>query len=447
MDLSAILSVGALPSTEMDRIGVSGNQDQNTALSEGFGFEQNLAALLGGALITQPNQISIDSKSENFAQNLSKQIELNLVDLKDGGANSELALQSQMIDPENAAQNLSQDAFQVKNLNLLNSVAAFKALNTKTQGLNQSVVSVDSVSMASLQEKLNPTDFKDLKMVSGQNPVSVDDSPIENLNIKSSINGSVNNALEKSPQSGLMDPMKSLASLRAENRESLMDENVEAGGFDRLQSLSSESALKSSLKNDLGEALQLKASVKNEIKLAKPLNIKNLADSLFIQGQIGSDSIFQKAAMSTENLTAENFEAQVQTNLVQDMEAFISQVIETNEGGSISLKLRPGNLGEVQVKVDVQADSVRIQMDTQSQFTESVLKSQSHELKQQLQSLGLKIDELQISSKASSEQFHDSKDQKNSHNPFSQQEQRKDQQDSKRQFSMEENATLNFEEA
>ena len=404
MDLSAILSVGALPSTEMDRIGVSGNQDKNTALSEGFGFEQNLAALLGGALITQPNQISIDSKSENFAQNLAKQVELNLADLKDGGINSNVSLHSQMI-------------------------------------------GVDSISMASLHRKLNSADFKDLKMVSGQNPVSVGDSGIDNLYIKGSIDGSVNNALEKSPQSGLMDPMKSLASLRVENRESFMDENIEAGGFDRLQSLSSEGDLKSSLKNDLGEALQLKASVKNEIKLGKPLNIKNLADSLFIQGQIGSDSFFQKAAMSTENLPTENFAAQVQTNLVQDMEAFISQVIETNEGGSISLKLRPGNLGEVQVKVDVQADSVLIQMDTQSQFTESVLKSQSHELKQQLQSLGLKIEELQISSKASSEQFHDSKDQKNSHNPFSQQEQRREQQNSQRQFLSDEIASLNFEEA
>lgn len=447
MDLSAILSVGVPPSTEMDRIGVSGNQDQNTALSEGFGFEQNLAALLGGALITQPNQISIDSKSEKLAQSLAKQVELNLIDLKAGGADPELSLQSQMIDPENAAQNIPEDAFQVKNLNLLNSVEAVKALNTKAQGHDPSMVTVDSTSLASLQEKLNPIDFKDLKMVSGQNPASVDDHTIESLNIKSSINGSINNALEKSPQSGLMDPMKSLASLRMASRETLMDENIEAGGFDRLQTQSSEDVLKSSLKNDLGEALQSKVGVKNEIKVAKPLNIKNLADGLFIQGQIGSDSIFQKAAMGTENLPTENFATKVQTNLVQDMEAFISQVIETNEGGSISLKLRPGNLGEVQVKVDVQADNVRIQMDTQSQFTESVLKSQSHELKQQLQSLGLKIDELQISSKTSSEQFHDSKDQKNSHNPFSQQEQRKDQQNSQRQFSLDENASLNFEEA
>lgn len=433
MDLSAILSVGALPSAEMDRIGVSGNQDQNTALSEGFGFEQNLAALLGGALITQSKIISLDSKSENLAQNLAKQVELNLADLKDGGINSNVSLHSQMIGSGNAAQDISQAASQEKNLYLL--------------GSDQSMIGVDSISMASLHRKLNSADFKDLKMVSGQNPVSVGDSGIDNLYIKGSIDGSVNNIVGKSPQSGLMDPMKSLASLRVENRESFMDENIEAGGFDRLQSLSSEGDLKSSLKNDLGEALQLKASVKNEIKLGKPLNIKNLADSLFIQGQIGSDSFFQKAAMSTENLPTENFAAQVQTNLVQDMEAFISQVIETNEGGSISLKLRPGNLGEVQVKVDVQADSVRIQMDTQSQFTESVLKSQSHELKQQLQSLGLKIEELQISSKASSEQFHDSKDQKNSHNPFSQQEQRREQQNSQRQFLSDEIASLNFEEA
>jgi flagellar hook-length control protein FliK len=450
MDISTILSLSAFSLTEMDRIGVSGNKDQKDGSSEGFGFEQSLDSLLGGNLVASPQFNLLESQESHFLGNQKKEVESNLNNPLAEQADenrSQIGLNSQFLSIPNHFEKHFSDEISGSQKDLAKDLS-FSTLRSNSQGeenLNLQTMKTSSESHQTMLGGLSLMKDQQVGLAGNKIPPGRDSSRSGNSWIdqplaKGSVHEDLRASLENLSSADLANMNQGIALARAENRESIKDDHLEAGGFDEGNEFSSENSLNSFLNRDLDEALKHQAGAKDEIKTLKPMSIKSLADSLFIQGQIGSDLMSRSDSLLSESASTKNLATQVQQNLVQDMEAFISQVIETNEGGSISLKLRPGNLGEVQVRVEVEAESVRIQMDTASRFTENVLKSQSLELKQQLQSIGLKIEDLQISSSRSSESSHDSKDQRNSQNPFSQQEQRKEQQNSRKAFSLDEDA-------
>lgn len=167
--------------------------------------------------------------------------------------------------------------------------------------------------------------------------------------------------------------------------------------------------------------------------------LKNLADSLYVHKQLGPDVNFSIQEMKAE-ISHESAQASmVRENLVEDMKAFVTQIVESKDGGSINLKLRPGNMGEVQVKVEVNSDIVRVSMETESSAAEQVLRSQFDELKQQLQSVGLKIDELQISNNRLMDSSHGRQEnhQRNEGQQYYQQH-KEEQKDSREAFFIEE---------
>lgn len=141
---------------------------------------------------------------------------------------------------------------------------------------------------------------------------------------------------------------------------------------------------------------------------SKPTRVKDLADHLFIQKGLQSESTsnLQFNKLLNNNSIAEMNKPQatiVRQNLFEDMKGIISQAQVTKQGGSLNLQLRPGNLGHIKIDVQVEGESVRIAMQAEKSAAHSVLKSQAGELRQQLQIAGLRVDDIQVNSARSNQ--------------------------------------------
>ncbi|PIR22437.1 MAG: hypothetical protein COV44_07675 [Deltaproteobacteria bacterium CG11_big_fil_rev_8_21_14_0_20_45_16] len=158
---------------------------------------------------------------------------------------------------------------------------------------------------------------------------------------------------------------------------------------------------------------------------AKPSSLKHLADGLFIQkgleGQVDSAMAALRAGSSKFSVSSEPADLKlVQKHLTDDMKAIVSRALITKEGGQMSLSLRPGNMGEVRIDLQIKNDSVHVRMEAENSGAQQVLKQNVSDLKTQLQASGLKIEDIQISSsraQTSNEQksFQSYQDQRQQH--------------------------------
>lgn len=146
-----------------------------------------------------------------------------------------------------------------------------------------------------------------------------------------------------------------------------------------------------------------KASFKEGVAY-KPASFKQLVDGLFVQkglqGQVQGpgQSIVSggNAQFSISQEVPASQAASMRANLVEDMQAVMEKSMITKEGGSMKLSLRPGNMGNVRIEVNVDAGAVRINMQAEKAAAHSVLKNNMTDLKHQLASAGLKVDDIQI---------------------------------------------------
>lgn len=191
-------------------------------------------------------------------------------------------------------------------------------------------------------------------------------------------------------------------------------------------------------------SLNNEEAVASEMPVDRPARFKDLIDGLFVQKglnhQTADQQLIQFSKNEFQNVSGElrSDSKLVRTNLFEDMQAHIAKSLITKEGGEISLRLRPGNLGDVKLNIQVDAGSVRIQMETDKASASQMLKSQVSELKQQLSAAGLKVDDISISqskqSAAQDEQRHSNLDQR--------QEQQGNQHQRQKQESNEDSSSL-----
>lgn len=389
MDVLSIQALGAYPLTEMDRKGVSGD-DGSLPWGAGLGFEQSLFAML-----------------------VPSGVQLPTANLLNG-----LPQTAESMESANAA------AFPL-----------LKAPSKVTSGVPSPALSLMKSSVSSeveanadsRMEWQSPAQDAKVDLL-----ISKDGKPVQ-LNPESAKTAQL--------QSVSLNPVSHASQLQASSaKNSDISQKIDMDVISE-EELGNELEPLVNMQKDLrikGEALsELKINPLKEQSINRSLGLKNLADTLYVQSHLSSETQFSMPELKAE-IGSEGLQPHVvRDNLMQDMQSFITRIVETNEGGSVSLKLRPGNMGEVQVKVEVNSESVRIHMETESASAEHLLKSQSGELKQQLQNVGLRVEDIQVSSQRFSDSSMDQKggqgserdaqhsahqhkkDERNSENPFS----------------------------
>jgi len=138
----------------------------------------------------------------------------------------------------------------------------------------------------------------------------------------------------------------------------------------------------------------------------KPETLKDFASSLFVQNQLKSSGESNFASQIARQITVSEKPNSdlVRSNLFQDMKVHLEKMVAADRGGEVRIHMNPGDLGAVKIDVKVMGEAVRIDMTAEKSSAESLLKSQVGELRNQLQTAGFKIEELQISSSRSAQQ-------------------------------------------
>lgn len=136
---------------------------------------------------------------------------------------------------------------------------------------------------------------------------------------------------------------------------------------------------------------------------SQPMDLKTLSESLYVQKNLlnarTEDVSFSKQLDQFQASDASTIRPQV----VKEMEPLVQKVLLTNSGGEMTIQLKPLNLGKVQVDVRLDGDLVKVNVQAEQPSTRMALQAQSQDLKQQLQSSGLRVEHLQIGSMQASE--------------------------------------------
>jgi flagellar hook-length control protein FliK len=130
-------------------------------------------------------------------------------------------------------------------------------------------------------------------------------------------------------------------------------------------------------------------------------SFKSMVDRLFVESQFGdSASLSQPMPVSSEKTfdanPASNVTPVVRTQMVNDMKPLISHVLSTKTGGEMTFSLRPGELGLVRVELKMNSGDVRVAIHAEQADAKHLLQGQVHELKDQLVSAGLKVQEVAV---------------------------------------------------
>ncbi|MBN8554436.1 MAG: flagellar hook-length control protein FliK [Deltaproteobacteria bacterium] len=232
--------------------------------------------------------------------------------------------------------------------------------------------------------------------------------PIENLLSKESLKPAateMNEAVAKLDNSDLK-MSEEIRKLIGEAKPATQAKTpVQAEDLSSEESVSSELEIKNLMNSD-SQSLDVANASESE---APAKSLKHLVDGMFIQQNLENQNpenpnnaslalSFAKEVEHTFDVSAKSAVPEmVRTRLVNDMQPLVTKVLATNEGGEMSLSLRPANLG--MVKIDVQVDRGQVKIDFQAEQVQSkaLLQSQVGELKQQLHQAGLKVDEIKIS--------------------------------------------------
>ncbi|TVQ78254.1 MAG: flagellar hook-length control protein FliK [Bradymonadales bacterium] len=180
-------------------------------------------------------------------------------------------------------------------------------------------------------------------------------------------------------------------------------------------------------------------------------SVDEFAKQLMIQKDLGETAWLKSAGNSVERATPFSRPlGEMQQNLFEDMRGQLTKMVKTQSGGDMTLQLRPGNLGRVEVRVVVEGDLVRVNLVAEQKAGEQALRSQITELRAQLQGIGLKVDELNLQNLKSSSETQDHRSDQ-SQDEFAREFARNQEEKTKNQRASEENQsevteTLIFEE-
>jgi flagellar hook-length control protein FliK len=159
--------------------------------------------------------------------------------------------------------------------------------------------------------------------------------------------------------------------------------------------------------------------------LPQPSSVDEFAKQLLVQRDLGLTNSL-RSGLGEAEMTSNSQPRLMQQNLFEDMRSHVARMVQTDQGGKMTLQLRPGNLGRVEIDVHVEAKTVRIEMRADEQRGEQALRGQLAELRTQLQNAGLKVDELNLQNVRSTQDPDDAN-------------QARQDQDGNRQFAREKN--------
>lgn len=133
------------------------------------------------------------------------------------------------------------------------------------------------------------------------------------------------------------------------------------------------------------------------------MDLKEFSDSLWIQSQL-SGSKGEMGVLSARSITldasANEVNQSVRSQLVDGMQPLVSRVLTTQDGGEMSLSLTPEHLGAVRIDLKVAGEMVNVRFHTETEMARSAIQSQVGELKQNLQSTGLRVDQVVVQSQS-----------------------------------------------
>lgn len=144
-------------------------------------------------------------------------------------------------------------------------------------------------------------------------------------------------------------------------------------------------------------------------------SLKQMVDGLWVQSQMQTgvqDASFSLVGNQKMTLTATaETPTMTRTHLVDDMKPLISHVLATEDGGEMTMSLRPAHLGAVKVEIRVDAGAVKVAIQAEQPEAKAVLQKQIGELKQQLTVSGLRVEDVSVSTMqtSSSDQSRDSR--------------------------------------
>lgn len=202
--------------------------------------------------------------------------------------------------------------------------------------------------------------------------------------------------LESSPKPDLNQIMKQLTKTSEELVPNDLGDEMAAQSqksiLSRMEMSPSESKSEA-LMSSLNESQQKKSP------LSKSSLIDDFAKQLSIQKDLGFSSVSKLIRDMPQVDGAKSSSPmgnQIQQNFFEDMRVHLAKMVKNEAGGSVTLQLRPGNLGRVEIQVDVQGESVRVEMRAEEKGGEQALRGTIGELRSQLQSAGLKVDDLSL---------------------------------------------------
>jgi flagellar hook-length control protein FliK len=181
--------------------------------------------------------------------------------------------------------------------------------------------------------------------------------------------------------------------------EAFLDETFESEGIaskvmqiSQGESQSFQSDDSDSGANDFDQALIPKQSTEGT------KNVKDFVDQLWMarnMDQVKMDS----SSLNSEILDVSGSEKSLpdtKSQILKGMDPLITKVLTHKEGGEMTIQLKPGHLGAMKIDIQVVGESMKVGFEVENPVAQRMIQSQIVDLKNQLQSVGLRVDSLQI---------------------------------------------------
>jgi len=129
---------------------------------------------------------------------------------------------------------------------------------------------------------------------------------------------------------------------------------------------------------------------------SKPMDLRSFSESLFVQTNLlkGEGKTFEGEVQKLQAADASHLKPQI----MREVEPLMTRVSLSNTGGEMTIQLKPHHMGMVKVDVQVEGELVKVNFQAENPATRSALQSQVQDLKQSMNMIGLKVDQVQVGS-------------------------------------------------
>ncbi len=147
--------------------------------------------------------------------------------------------------------------------------------------------------------------------------------------------------------------------------------------------------------NEIVKSMSAKDFVEPES--IRPKTLKSMVDTLWIEQSVKNSTPSMEAVVSVQ--ASDSLQApQVTRSFAEDLKPMLDQMRASKSGGEMIVSLRPGDLGQVRVEIQVQKNDVQVSLFAEKPQAREILQSQWNDLKNQLSNVGLKLQDMSVSS-------------------------------------------------